>query len=197
MALKVLRTSEGKILGKERIAACKEEDMVEGMAAGILVRSEVRIEAGMAVDMQVCMLEGSKQAGMAVGILVCMLEDSKRVCMEEGMAGMAHHKQVCKAEGTFVCMEEGMVGMAHRKQVCKALGKACMVVDNRRAGKARKWEHMARNSHYCSGLNRNSLSKEVPKHLKKSTRLTSLVVFSLNDSLLKSWLKKDCIIHLN
>lgn len=177
--------------------------MVVDMVEDILVRMAVRIEAGMALDMledcklvcmvvdiQVCMAEGSKQAGMVAGIQDCMLEDSKLVCMEEGMAGMAHCIRACKVEDISFCKEGILVGMAHRKQVCKALGKACMVVDNRRAWRARKWERMARNSHYCSGLNRNSLSKEVPKHLKKSTRLTSLVVFSLNDSLLKSWLKK-------
>lgn len=98
--------------------------------------------------------------------------------------GMEVHIQVCMAvERMVLDMVEGMlVCMAvERMEVCildcKVLHKQACMEEDRRACKVHKLARKDRNSCRCIGC--YSLSTEVPKHPKKSTRLVFPVVFSL------------------
>jgi hypothetical protein len=120
------------------------------------------------VGMDLGMVAGMAQAdmvlvGMALAdILVLRVEDMVEdieACMVEDMAqSMELGILVCKVLDKQACMEEDI-------RVCKA------------HIRARRVDSSHRRSDYYS------LSKVVPKHLKKATRLIFLVVFSFIDSL--------------
>lgn len=141
-----------------------------------MVSEEQRILMGMVVDMVV---------GMVVGMALHMVEDML-VCVVEG-------KKACMAAGLRVCMSQRWLGLKEAlrvcmvldmkvgKSFCKVLDKQACMAEDKWGGMVHKLVHMARcNRHYNDW---HSLSKEVPKHPKKATRLIFPVVFSLKDSL--------------
>jgi hypothetical protein len=132
-----------------------------------LERKVVGKLAHMEVGKQVCMVVG-KLVGMAVGKDAHTVVH-KQVCMVVGMdAHMVVHKQVCMVVGTDAHM---VVGKGAHKVVHKQALVGILV--DRQVGM------LLHSICRCE----NILSREVPRHLKRPTRLKSLVVFSLQDSL--------------
>jgi hypothetical protein len=127
----------------------------------------------MVEDKLACMAE----VHIAVGKLVCMVaaDMAARTLACKVAARIAADTQVCKAEEDMVARK------AEGTLLYKALGKQACKAEDIWVGMVHILEDMVRN--YCHYNGWNSLSTRVPRHPKKSTRLTFPVVFSLKDSL--------------
>lgn len=111
-----------------------------------------------------------------------MVEVCKQVCMVRMVAdmlvGMAEeHMLEDMVVGMLVCM--AVVHMEARILECKALDKLACMEEDRLACKVHKLARKDCSHRRFGCYNRYSLSIEVPKHPKKSTRLRFPVVFSL------------------
>jgi hypothetical protein len=168
--------------------------MVQDMAlVGMGMELEPHKVVGMELDMVEDMLLADMELGMelephkVVGMELDMVEDMLLVGMAVGMGMELEPHKVVDMELDMV--EDMRVGMALRMELdmvedirfCKVLDKQACRAEDILACKAHKWARKAGNNHHHSDW--NSLSKEVPKHPKKATRLGFPVVFSLKDSL--------------
>lgn len=111
---------------------------------------------------------------MVEGTLVCMEEDMLAYMERDMLVCMAQRMEAGMVVGMALHIVEGML-------VCKVLDKQACMEEDIRVCKARILARRVGRSYRRSDC--YSLSKVVPKHLKKATRLISLVVFSFIDSL--------------